>query len=68
MKCLDASAREKLLDLIVAAELVEIVYARVEAGSIYCTLQRKKTPHVHESRPIDPARDASDHAREFFTE
>lgn len=58
MRCLDASDREKLLDLIVEARLVEIVYARVEpnSGSIYCTIQRRKNEHGNISRPSDPAR------------
>jgi hypothetical protein len=70
MKCLDASGREKLLDLIVEARLVEIVYARVEpnSGSIYCTIQRRKIEHGNPSRTTDPARIAPHDPGELFSE
>lgn len=68
MKCLDAGDRKTLLDLIVEAELVEVVYARVEKGSIYCTIQPRKKNHGNVSRTIDTARTAPIGPGDIFTE
>lgn len=75
MKCLNAGDREKLLDLIVEAGLVEITYARVEQatvdkpGAIYCTIQqRKRTSDGHPSRTTDPPGTAPCDPSELFAE
>ena len=68
MRCLDTCERKYLLDLLVQGELVHIVYARVENGSIYCTIQPRKKDHVNISRTTNPARIEPHDPSELFTE
>ena len=67
MRCLDTHERKSLLDLIVEGELVHITYARVENGSIYCTIQPRKN-HVNDSRTTDAAGIRPSDPGELFAE
>jgi hypothetical protein len=67
MRCLDATEREKLLDLIVEAKLVEVVYARVQDGAVYLTIQRRKS-NGHIGRATDTSRLEHRDEGELFAE